>query len=203
MPENEDDSILLSCHWSLIRLGDLSRWREMQLVTENRNWAPAIHYYTLAGKLYSASGAPHNQLAMIALQDANHVRAVYHLYRALAAREPHPLARKNLTNEFKKIDQASSKAQQSQVGLEKDVQKPNIVFLGLLMQLHAQFYRGVEHPEHNELENQALSHLVRALNEHTLGSTFRKLILINLAAEHAAKEWAERERYRFFTCLLC
>ena len=85
--------ILQSCHATLIRLGDLSRYRETELVAKDRNWGPAIGYYDLAMVIYPASGASHNQLAVIALADGNHLRATYHLYRALSAHEPHPSAR--------------------------------------------------------------------------------------------------------------
>jgi hypothetical protein len=48
--------ILQSCHATLIRLGDLSRYRESELVSKDRNWGPAIGYYDLASVINPASG---------------------------------------------------------------------------------------------------------------------------------------------------
>jgi hypothetical protein len=101
--------ILQSCHATLIRLGDLSRYRESELVSKDRNWGPAIGYYDLASVINPASGASQNQLAIIALADGNHLRATYHLYRALSAQEPHPTAKGNLEIELRKIMSAWAK----------------------------------------------------------------------------------------------
>lgn len=137
-------SVLTSCHQTLVRLGDLSRWRETQLKTKDRNWGPAIGYYDLARAIYPASGASHNQMAVIALVDLDHLRATYNLYRALAAEEPHPTAKGNLEIEFKKIEDAWSKGELIQSNLGVDEQAPGQALLGWFMRLHARCYKGVE-----------------------------------------------------------
>lgn len=200
-PEDKDNSKILSCYWSLIRLGDLSRWREMQLLSKNPNWVPAINHYTLAGRICPASGASHNQLAMIALQDATHLCAVYHLYRSLAAKEPHPLARKNLTAELRKVEQLSSRIQQIQHSHEDDAHESIDALEGSFVQLHVEYFRGADLVARSELENEVLSHLVRELKMQSLSDQFHKLITINLAAECAARKLTERKRFRF-SCFL-
>ncbi|PWY85745.1 hypothetical protein BO94DRAFT_467471 [Aspergillus sclerotioniger CBS 115572] len=152
--------VLLSCHATLIRLGDLSRYRETELVSKNRNWGPAIGYYDLATLIHPASGAPHNQLAVIALADGNHLRATYHLYRALGAQEPHPSAKGNLEIEFRKVMTAWTK---------RELIRPEDA--------------GIDFPEHDELESEVLNQLAVDLKERSLEGTLQKFCLINIAAE--------------------
>ncbi|KAI9877059.1 MAG: hypothetical protein M1830_004909 [Pleopsidium flavum] len=160
--------VLLSCHQSLVRLGDLSRYRETELVTKDRNWGPAIGYYDLAGTIYPVSGASHNQLAVIALADGNHLRATYHLYRALAVEEPHQTAKRNLEIEFKKILAAWDKGELISKGPARDGSGADKAFLGWFMRLHARCYKGIEFTEHDELENEVLSQLAVDLKERSL-----------------------------------
>ena len=167
-------------------MGDLSRYRETELVTKERNWGPAIGYYDLAGTIRPSSGASHNQLAVIALADGNHLRATYHLYRALAVEEPHPTAKGNLEIEFKKILVAWEKGELISNGLQKDTQGPGKALLGWFMRLHARCYKGIDFPEHDELENEVLSQLAIDLKERSLEGTLNKFTLINIAAEYFA-----------------
>ncbi len=180
-------SILLSCHQTLVRLGDLSRWRETQLETKDRNWGPAIGYYDLARAVYPASGASHNQMAVIALVDLDHLRAMYYLYRALASEEPYPTAKGNLEIEFKKIEDAWSKGEmiQNDLGPFQD-QAPGKALVGWYVRLHARCYKGVEFPEHEELESEVLSQLTVDLKERSLEGIFSNFILINIAAGYFA-----------------
>ncbi|PWY70230.1 hypothetical protein BO70DRAFT_343761 [Aspergillus heteromorphus CBS 117.55] len=159
--------ILQSCHATLIRLGDLSRYRETELVEKNRNWGPAIGYYDLATLIYPSSGASHNQLAVIALADGNHLRATYHLYRALAAQEPHPSARGNLEIEFRKVMNAWAK---------RELIPPEDAGIP-----------GVDFPEHDELESEVLNQLAVDLKERSLEGTLQKFCLINIAAEEFSR----------------
>ena len=179
-------SILLSCHQTLVCLGDLSRWRETQSVKRDRNWGPAIGYYNLAGLIYPNSGASHNQLAVIALVDANHLSATYHLYRALAVEEPHPTAKGNLEIEFGKIEEAWKKGELIKTDPVRNSQEPGKALMAWFMRLHARCYKGLDFPEHEELESEVLSQLVVDLKERSFESTLSKLVMINLAAEYVA-----------------
>ncbi|PYH99463.1 hypothetical protein BO71DRAFT_479525 [Aspergillus ellipticus CBS 707.79] len=176
--------ILQSCHATLIRLGDLSRYRETELVSKNRNWGPAIGYYDLATLIYPASGASHNQLAVIALADGNHLRATYHLYRALAAQEPHPSAKGNLEIEFRKVRNAWAKRE---LIPPEDAGIPGRALAPWFVYLHAQCYRGVDFPEHDELESEVLNQLAVDLKERSLEGTLQKFCLINIAAEEFSR----------------
>ncbi|KKA21903.1 hypothetical protein T310_4067 [Rasamsonia emersonii CBS 393.64] len=158
--------VLLSCHATLIRLGDLSRYRETELVSgKNRNWGPAIGYYDLASVINPDSGASHNQLAVIALADGNHLRATYHLYMALSAKDPHPTSKGNLEIEFRKIMNAWAKRE---LIPREDAGIPGKALTPWFVYLHAQCYKGVDFPEHDELENEVLSQLAVDLKERSL-----------------------------------
>lgn len=176
--------ILQSCHATLIRLGDLSRYREAELVSKDRNWGPAIGYYDLASVIYPASGASHNQLAIIALADVNHLRATYHLYRALSAQEPHPSAKGNLEIEFKKVMNAWAKRELIR---PEDAGIPGRALAPWFVYLHAQCYKGTDFPEHDELEAEVLSQLAVDIRERSLEGTLQKFCLVNIAAEAFAR----------------
>ncbi|KAJ5689156.1 hypothetical protein N7462_003548, partial [Penicillium macrosclerotiorum] len=182
--------ILQSCHATLIRLGDLSRYRETELVSKDRNWGPAIGYYDLASAIYPASGASHNQLAVIALADANHFRATYHLYRALSAQEPHPSAKGNLEIEFRKVMNLWVKRELIRL---EDAGIPGRALAPWFVYLHAQCYRGNDFPEHDELESEVMSQLAVDIRERSLEGTLQKFCLVNIAAEEFARARSTQE----------
>ncbi|PLB51862.1 hypothetical protein P170DRAFT_91924 [Aspergillus steynii IBT 23096] len=182
--------VLLSCHGALIRLGDLSRYRETELVSKDRNWGPAIGYYDLAMIIYPASGMSHNQLAVIALADGSHLRATYHLYRALAAQEPHPSARSNLEIEFRKVKTAWAK---QELIRPEDAGVPGRALAPWFVYLHAQCYNGTDFPEHDELESEVLNQLAVDLKERSLEGTLQKFCLVNIAAEDFSRKRSNEE----------
>ncbi|KAJ5586323.1 hypothetical protein N7450_006110 [Penicillium hetheringtonii] len=182
--------ILQSCHATLIRLGDLSRYRETELVGKDRNWGPAIGYYDLASVIYPASGASHNQLAVIALADGNHFRATYHLYRALSTQNPHPSAKGNLEIEFKKIMNLWTKRELIR---PEDAGIPGRALAPWFVYLHAKCYKGEDFPEHDELESEVMSQLAVETRERSLEGTLQKFCLVNIAAEDFAKARSEEE----------
>lgn len=176
--------ILQSCHATLIRLGDLSRYRETELVTKDRNWGPAIGYYDLASVIYPISGASHNQLAVIALADGNHFRATYHLYRALSTQNPHPSAKGNLEIEFKKVMNLWTKRELIR---PEDAGIPGRALSPWFVYLHAKCYKGNDFPEHDELESEVMSQLAVEIRERSLEGTLQKFCLVNIAAEDFAR----------------
>ncbi|KAI1005254.1 hypothetical protein K3495_g2963 [Podosphaera aphanis] len=161
-----------SCYASLLRLGDLSRYRNM-LRTRQQSWQPAMGYYQLANDLYPMSGMAHNKMAVIALAEANHLNAVYHLYRAISAPEPDPLAPGNLAIEFKKILSARFTARND----------PAATLSHWFVLLHANFNEGIDFPTHEELQNEVLSRLTLLLKEESCGGLLEKFVLVNIAAQ--------------------
>jgi len=179
--------ILLSCHSTLLRLGDLYRYRN-DLNTKDRSWEKANAHYSLANDLCPDFGSAFNQMAVISLSDGNHLDAVYNLYRALAVKEPHSLAEKNLEIEFKKITtlwlgmgQKKSPAAQGPLA-----NNPTAIMVLWFVRLHAKLYKAEEFSNHDELENEVLSQMTVLLKEQSLEGILDKIVLINIAAEYFA-----------------
>lgn len=181
--QQEKQLVLESCHATLVRLGDLSRYRETELQTKVRDWAPAVGYYNLATAIKPSSGFSHNQLAVIALADGDHMRALYHLYRASCVQVPYPRARENLETEYKKILDRKNKNKLLPPPVE---QQPGVVLQAWFVYLHARLHEGVNFPEHEELENEVLTNLSVELKERPLDGLLNKFALSNIAAQHLA-----------------
>ena len=171
-----------SCYATLLHLGDLSRYRN-EIRTKDRSWEPALGYYNLASNLCPDNGSAHNQVAVIALSEQNHLDAVYNLYRAIAIQEPYPLAKGNLEIEFKKIATAWER---------KPVFRTKLggteTLILWFVRLHARFYKGVEFSTQHELEQTVLTGLTRLLDNLDSEIILEKFVIINIAAEYCAAE---------------
>jgi hypothetical protein len=177
--------VLQSCYQTLIQLGDLSRYRETELGDEKeRKWGPAIGYYNLAADIYPDSGHSHNQLAVIAREDGNHFRAVYHIYRSLGSKYPYPQAQGNLELEFKRIVAAWDKGELINNSRTADGANSARALNAWFVRLHSKCYKGEDFKEHDELEGEVLSQLAVELKERSLEGVLQKIISINLAAEY-------------------
>lgn len=180
--------VKMSLYQTIIQLGDLSRYRELQRQEKDRNWSYAVGYYGLATSIYPDSGISHNQQAVIALADGSHFRATYHLYRSLATKEPHPLAKNNLELEFKKVVQAWDKGELIGRQANREGSGANRALISWFVRLHSKCYKGEEFTGHDELENEVLSQLAVELKERSLDGLLQKFALINIAAEYFASE---------------
>ncbi|KAI1612256.1 EST1-like protein A [Exophiala viscosa] len=175
--------IVRSCYLTLIQLGDLSRYRETELQSKERNWGPAKGYYDLATALDPTSGMSYNQLAVIALTDQDHLRAVYYLYRAICVDKPAPLAPGNLDLEFKKV---RTKSNQGKLFANGDVAGDGSLALqDRFLLFHA---RCVDKDFNGYEDHQAEIHRLLAdeLREKPFDTIIRKFCLINIAAEQSA-----------------
>ena len=153
---------------------------------KHRNWGPAIGYYDLARAMYPASGASHNQLAVIDLADCNHLGATYHLYRALAVEEPHPSAKGNLELQFRKATEAEEK---DSAAIGSSAPKGSTAGEDLVtcfMRLHARRHKPSDIPGYEDHESMVMRQLTVDLQERSFESTFNKIVLINIAAEYFA-----------------
>ena len=190
-------SVLDLCFYALIRLGDLSRWREQRRADAKTNWAPAIGYYDLASTLRPNSGIPHNQLAVIAAASKDdNLRVIYHFYRALTAPEPHPTAEANLNLEFKKIMATPA----PHLNRDSHRQKPESEAQTLhdlvywFNQLHAKCVNAPVLSEQEDLEKRVLGYLCVNIKEISMSWLLIQLVLVNLLAEHAATRKVEGKR---------
>ncbi|RKF64697.1 putative tpr-like protein [Erysiphe neolycopersici] len=166
-----------SCHVTLLQLGDLSRYRNM-LGTKKRSWEPAMGYYQLANEIDPLSGMAHNKMAVIALADENHLNAVYHLFRAIAALKPDVLAPGNLEIEFKKILAARFTTKND----------PLAKLMRWFILLQANFNEGTELPSIAELQNEVLSKLCLCVSDESYGNILEKFVLISIAAQYNSSQ---------------
>lgn len=177
--------ILISCHQTLIHLGDLHRYRETELSGTDRKWGPAVGFYTLARMIYPASGTPHNQQAVIALADDDSFRGTYHVYRALVVQEPHPGAKGNLEIQFKKITTSWSNGEMETMAVGNSALASQPLINWFLL-LHAKNYKGQHFSQHDELEDEVMSHLRIELKERSIDGILHKMVLINTASQYFA-----------------
>lgn len=186
-PINADNllkkQIIRSCYSSLVQLGDLSRYRETEVPKKERNWGPAKGYYDLATALDPTWGTSYNQLAVIALTDQDHLRAVYYLYRAISVENPFPQAPGNLEIEFKKI---RNRAVQGKPISSTNLDGPNSLSDRFLV-FHASCAESsfVSNDVHLD---EIFRQLADDLREKPSDSRIRKLCLINIAAEEVAAQ---------------
>lgn len=171
--------VLRSCHATLIRLGDLARYR-VQAKHKNSGYDMALTYYTLAQHLLPKSGFAFHQMGIVSLDQGNHLEGIYHFYRAWAIKFPHPNAKANLEMEFKSIQQPSSnKAKQASSG-------PQDAFIMWFVRLHALFYKGETAAQYRELEREVIHRLEMAASTSTCRDILLKMSFINMAAHRVA-----------------
>ena len=135
------NNVLYSCHQALIYLGDLSRYRASERLDKKPDFGPAIGYYGLACSLRPASGMGHHQLAVIALEQRHHMRAIYHLYRAIVVEDPHPNAANNLKLEFDKTNAAWDRGELIEKSVPNDPDSSKRTLVAWFVRLHSMCYK--------------------------------------------------------------
>ncbi|KAK4997741.1 hypothetical protein LTR66_002906 [Elasticomyces elasticus] len=190
------EQVLTSCYLSLIYLGDLSRYRAAERLDKDPSWAPAVGYYGLASTIRPSSGMAHHQLAVIAREEGTHLRAIYHLYRAMVVNEPHPNAPNNIEVEFKKVIHAWNKGDLIASASSQEKSPAFKALTGWFVRFHSMCYKGEEFPTHNELEQEVLNQLALEIKKPSaqskLESTLHKIVMTNLAAEYYAAEQLQK-----------
>ena len=101
--EQQSEYAMLSCHLALKCLGDMSRYRELEMVQDEhqRDWGPACGYYNLAKALCPDRGECYNQLAMVSVHVQDQISAIFFFEFALSVAKPFPDAKKNLASTVK------------------------------------------------------------------------------------------------------
>lgn len=177
-----------SCHQAVCYLGDLSRYRASEKLDREPDFGPAIGYYGLAAVLKPYSGMGHHQQAVVALEQRRHLTAIFHLYRSICVREPHPNAENNLRLEFDKTLVAWEKGQLIHKGPPNDPDASKHVLVGWFVRMHSMCFQGKQFPSHEELEREVLSQLSSVIKQRSLDGTLMRMVLVNIAAQHTAGE---------------
>ncbi|KAK5663955.1 hypothetical protein OQA88_167 [Cercophora sp. LCS_1] len=181
----------VSFHNTLIYLGDLSRYRTI-LQGKNRSFTSALTYYTLANELMPQSGFGYHQSGVIYGETGNHFECVYHMYRAMACDQPHPLARSNLEREFGRLRQSNAGS-----GAKGSVE----AMASWFVKLHAFYYHGDDSTQNiqKELENEVTNRLAmtfKAKPDAEVDRILLKMVLINITAYTVGRdriqvEWSD------------
>ena len=182
--------VLASCHQTLIYLGDLSRYRASEKLDKAPDFGPALGYYSLACTLNPASGLGQHQQAVVALEQRHHLRAIYHLYRAIVVDDPHPNAANNLQLEFAKVNSAFKKGELLPKSAPSDPEGPKRMLIAWFVRMHSLCSKGERFKEHKELEQTLLDRLETVIRTSTIevDTTLMRMIMVNLAAQYNATE---------------
>ncbi|KAJ8124316.1 hypothetical protein O1611_g9325 [Lasiodiplodia mahajangana] len=174
--------VLKSCQMTLVRLGDLARYRCHSTDKFSKTiFNTALDYYGLANSLDPDDGSAHHQLAVLHQIPGQHFDIVYHFHRAIAVSRPHELALKNLEREFK-----SPESSQTKKGPSKDQSQAMVTWF---VRLHAFFFHGKHFSQQSELEEEVLHRFELALKSDDPNNTLLlKMIIINMAAYDISTE---------------
>ena len=183
--------VLESCFYALIRLGDLSRWREQLRIEGEANWDPAIGFYDLASTIRPESGFPHNQLAVVAAAKKDTLRVILHFYRALTAKDPHPTAEKNLDLEFKKIMFSPIPRPATSGYLPGEPKQILENLIRWFAHLHGKCRQPGVLSEVQELEHRVIGYLTVNTKDLFMPWILMQICLINHLAEYAACQQAK------------
>ncbi|KAK0710963.1 hypothetical protein B0H67DRAFT_270148 [Lasiosphaeris hirsuta] len=192
--------ITISFHKTLIYLGDLSRYRTL-IRSRDRSFNSALTYYALANEIIPESGYGYHQSGVIYAEAHNHLEIVYHMLRAIACDQPHPLAATNLEREFRDLRELKA-------GGAKGSQEAMVSWF---VKLHAFYFQGQEFTERKELEDEVDHRFAMALkagSESTVDPVLLKIILINITAyvvgmDKIRVEWTDaKSRSCQFTLLV-
>ena len=138
---------LLTCHRSLIFLGDLERYSQLILgpapdQPTSSSWTKSERYYRWALALMAVNGNPHNQLAVVATYKQNNLLAVHRYFRSIAVRQPFATAMQNLKLLFDKANAACFDSRTEVLvrvaGSGQQQQRPGWMGAGALMKLWSQ-----------------------------------------------------------------
>lgn len=167
--------VLSSCHLTLIRLGDLGRYRVD--AKSSKTYSSALVCYSLAHDLIPDSGYAFHQMAIINVQDGNHLEIVYNFYRSLAVKDPHPAAKDNLEKKFDILhgSRASKRGRTPPTASE--------ALILWFVKLHAVFYKGeAVNDNHTALEREVMHRLSLAVKDPNLGILLLRMALTNISA---------------------
>ncbi|TGJ80684.1 hypothetical protein E0Z10_g8086 [Xylaria hypoxylon] len=175
--------VLKSCQMTLVRLGDLVRYRcQLSDKFSKAIFDTASDYYGLANNLDPEDGSAHHQLAVLHQIPGQHFDIVYRFHRAIVISRPHELALKNLEREFKSPESSS----QARKGPVNDQSQAMVTWF---VRLHAFYFHGKKFSQQGELEEEVLHRVELAFKSEGFDDTLLlKMILVNMAAYDISTE---------------
>jgi len=179
-------AVSLSCHQTLIYLGDLFRYRAAERLDKEPDWGPAIGYYALAASLRPDSGLAFHQQSVVAFEQGDYLRSTYYLYRSINVIEPHPNAIPNLELQFKKITAGWQKGDLVPKNSPQDPVASRKALLSWFIRFHSLSYNGHFFTGYDELEREVLSRTVSEIKARAPDGILSKMSLINFCAQATA-----------------
>ncbi|CAG8756580.1 5398_t:CDS:2, partial [Racocetra persica] len=182
---------VLSCHKSLIFLGDLARYRELQTEKPRKNWSIACDYYNHARHLVPESGNPHNQLAVIATYSADEFSAARKSSADAQEKGQETPQRDQKENgsrrRFSHQRQTSSAAQSAKIRTGEATQ----AFFSDFIRLHSILYFRTDLESYSELKAALLNQLRESVLSLALDpDQLLKFTAINMAASFVIRHIA-------------
>lgn len=170
-----------SCYLTLVRLGDLARYRcqGSDKPPPKASFEIALTYYGLAHMLNPDDGASYHQTAVLYQPSANHFEIVYYFLRSVCVAKPHKLGAGNLERAFKSLDSQPSSRPNPRGSNVREVADPLLTWF---LKLHAYYFQGKVFSAKEELENEVLHRLHGYLKADGNEKLALKMLLINIAA---------------------
>ena len=175
--------VLGLCHISLIRLGDLSRWREELLEPKSPCFSASIEFYELAGRILPQSGTCHNQLAKVCLKAGDKFGMIYELYRSLATEQPHETAKKNLDDGLRDLCRTGQELKKHAASREQEQSSLEDV----LLTFQAYCFFQPTSARRGLLEEDLFQHFLIASDQDGSQDVVSKTLLMSLASELTAR----------------
>ena len=178
----------------LIRLGDLSRWRETLLVIKNRDWGPAIVYYDLAANINLGDGVACHKKSVIASLNGNLLDSVYWSYRSLATTKPPMFSEDKLRGHLQSATDRFNSECEGTYALSKSTESSDELQNNLILsclRLHAAYFLPLGPLDRRSIEDAFLHLLKVSLNRQGFEDVVGKLLIIGLAAEYTAQNRAK------------
>ncbi|KAK6843770.1 hypothetical protein PG990_004357 [Apiospora arundinis] len=174
--------LVSACYMTLVRLGDLARYRCQHAEKPTKgSFDTALTYYGLAGMLDPDNGTSHHQMAVLHQIQGQQLEIIYRFHRSISIANPYELGPGNLQKAFDRHQNQSS----SRRGPAKD---PAEAMLSWFVKLHAHYAKGKKFSVQRELEDEVLHQLEMSVKGEGNEDVVLKMLLINIAAYDIAKE---------------
>ncbi|KAI1854791.1 hypothetical protein JX266_000909 [Neoarthrinium moseri] len=173
--------LLGSCYLTLVRLGDLARYRcQASDKPPKASFEIALTYYGLAHELDPDDGASHHQTAVLYQPSANHLEIIYYFLRSISVAKPHKLGAGNLERAYKSLlDNQPGSRSNAKNAAARDAFEPLTTWL---LKLHAHYYQGAQFSAREELEKEVLHRWQVCLKTEGSEEFALKMLLLNIAA---------------------
>ncbi|ORY69927.1 uncharacterized protein BCR38DRAFT_481086 [Pseudomassariella vexata] len=175
-------AILSACYMTLVRLGDLARYRcQAADKPSKNNFNIALTYYSLANTLDPDDGSSHHQMGVLYQLQQHPLEIIYYFHRSISIAKPYKLGPSNLESGFKRLENPSN----TKRGAAKD---PSETMTAWFLSLHAHYYLGEPFAAQAELEEEVLHRLDMSVKVEGNGEVLLKMLLINIAAYDIASD---------------